>query len=63
MHFRGEYEGDVHPDENEVGAYVYKQMTELEKEIMEQPQIFTTWFKIAFTKIQKWWRERYQDRS
>ena len=61
--FAGEYEGDVHPDAGEVGGLVYKQLAELEKEIMEQPQIFTTWFKIAFPKIQKWWKERYGNRD
>jgi isopentenyl-diphosphate Delta-isomerase len=58
--FAGEYGGDIHPDVNEVGDYIYKNMHEIEKEIKEEPQKFTSWFKIAFPKIEKWWRERYE---
>jgi isopentenyl-diphosphate delta-isomerase len=58
--FAGEYEGRIHPDVNEVGDYVYKDMHEIEKQIEEDPQKFTSWFKIAFPRIKKWWREGYE---
>jgi len=58
--FAGEYEGEIRPDRNEVGDYVYKELFEIEKEIKDQPEKFTSWFKIAFPKIEQWWKERYK---
>jgi isopentenyl-diphosphate delta-isomerase len=58
--FAGEYEGEIRPDRNEVGDYVYKELFEIEKEIKDQPEKFTSWFKIAFPKIEQWWKEQYK---
>lgn len=57
--FAGEYEDSIHPNSNEVGDYAYKPMAQIKNEIEAQPQKFTSWFKIAFPKIEKWWREHY----
>ena len=50
----GMYNGDTHPNPDEVQAYIYKRMEDVNKEISEQPEIFTAWFHIAFPLLEKW---------
>lgn len=57
--FAGEYESDIHPNSNEVADYSYKPIDEIKKEMEQHPEKFTSWFKIAFPKIEKWWRMNY----
>ena len=57
--FAGEFEGVPQPDKEEVAEYRYVTMTELKRELQEHPEQFTSWFKIAFPKIEKWWLEQY----
>jgi len=57
--FAGEYEGSIQPDPLEVSDFVYAAMSEIRKEIETDPSKFTSWFKIAFPKIEAWWRENY----
>ncbi len=44
--FTGIYEGNFNPDKNEVSAVRYISMENLDKEILENPDNFTEWFKI-----------------
>jgi len=57
--FAGIYEGSFEPANNEVADYYYEDMEELKKTIRLQPQKFTSWFKIAFPKIENWWQQKY----
>jgi len=61
--FAGEYEGLIQPNENEVAAYQFENMEQLKSDIQNQPEKFTAWFKIAFPKIENWWREEYSLKS
>jgi isopentenyl-diphosphate delta-isomerase len=58
--FAGEYGSSIHPNSDEVAAYVYKPVDQIKREIETHPEKFTSWFKIAFPKIEKWWREKYE---
>jgi isopentenyl-diphosphate Delta-isomerase len=58
--FAGEYESNVYPNSNEVADYVYKPIAQIKKELEMHPEKFTSWFKIAFPKIETWWREKYE---
>ena len=49
--FIGTYNGDIHPDVNEVKNYSYRSMEEIEKSISEHPEAYTEWFRIAFPMI------------
>jgi isopentenyl-diphosphate delta-isomerase len=60
--FAGEYEGKIIPNPKEVSDYRYESMAVLRKDLEENPARFTTWFRIAFPKIDVWWRERYKER-
>jgi isopentenyl-diphosphate Delta-isomerase len=61
--FAGEYEREIHANSNEVADYIYKTMTQIKKEIEEHPGKFTSWFRIAFPKIENWWESRYEVRG
>ena len=58
--FAGEYEGGLDPNPTEVSGFLYTEMSELKRQIDNDPLKFTSWFKIAFPKIESWWKEKYQ---
>jgi isopentenyl-diphosphate delta-isomerase len=51
--FIGHYDGDISVDHNEVMDYCFKTINELQASLQSHPQKFTSWFKIAFPKIEK----------
>lgn len=57
--FAGEYESEIHPNAEEVMDYSYKEMTEIQAAIEHHPEKFTSWFKIAFPKVEEWWQNKY----
>lgn len=57
--FAGEHEGSINPNAAEVAAYAYKDMEALKAAIADYPQKFTSWFKIAFPRVEQWWEQQY----
>lgn len=57
--FAGEYDGPIEADAREVAGYCYKTMNDIKWAIREQPEKFTSWFKLAFPSIETWWQQRY----
>jgi isopentenyl-diphosphate Delta-isomerase len=57
--FAGKYDGSIQPHPQEVSDFVYEEMSEIKKQIETEPLRFTSWFKIAFPRIEKWWKENY----
>lgn len=57
--FAGEYEGPIDANKTEVAAYYYEDIKELKLAMQIRPQKFTSWFKIAFPRMEQWWWERY----
>jgi isopentenyl-diphosphate delta-isomerase len=57
--FAGEYEGPIFPNPQEVAAYKYREMDQIRSELQTSPQGFTSWFRIAFPRIELWWKEVY----
>jgi isopentenyl-diphosphate delta-isomerase len=57
--FAGEYEGPLNLNTAEVAACTFVPMEALEKDLALSPERYTTWFRIAFPRIEQWWRERY----
>jgi isopentenyl-diphosphate delta-isomerase len=55
----GEYENKIHPNQHEVAGYAYENMDRIKEDIKSCPQKFTSWFKLAFPKIEKWWQHQY----
>lgn len=58
--FAGEYFGGITPNPEEVAAYKYQSMAEIGVALQRHPSNFTTWFRLAFPTIEKWWRQQYQ---
>ena len=50
--FVGEYEGPVIPDPKEVSEYCYKSLDQIRTELLQQPHLYTEWFKIAFHEVE-----------
>ena len=61
--FTGEYEGEIIVNKNEVEDYSYQDLQEIKWAIENQPAKFTTWFIIAFHKIEEWWKAKYEVRN
>lgn len=54
----GYYNDSIHPNHHEVEAYRFVAMDVLEEELQQQPEQFTVWFQIAFTKVYNWWQNQ-----
>jgi len=50
--FIGEYEGAILPNPEEVCNYEYRSMNSIREAIQSTPQLFTSWFKIAFPALE-----------
>ena len=59
--FAGEYEGEMNLNPREVADVSYEEMAQLKWDISNEPAKFTSWFKIAFLKVEKWWQQHYRD--
>jgi isopentenyl-diphosphate Delta-isomerase len=59
--FAGEYEKDIYPNEAEVANVDYREMVDIKRDIEISPSHYTSWFKIAFPRIEKWWKEKYNN--
>jgi isopentenyl-diphosphate Delta-isomerase len=57
--FAGEYEGHIEMNKEEVCDYAYHELSSVKRLLLEKPEAFTTWFKIAFPQIEAWWKEHY----
>ncbi len=58
--FAGQFEGDIFPNDGEVAAIRYMEMKSIKTEMERHPEHFTSWFKIAYPKIETWWKERFR---
>jgi isopentenyl-diphosphate Delta-isomerase len=59
--FAGEYEGVINPNEAEVANVDYRKMVDIKTDIEINSSHYTSWFKIAFPRIEKWWKEKYNN--
>lgn len=57
--FAGEYDGPVVLNTDEVADFCYKEVHSIREALLEKPQKFTTWFRIAFPAIENWWEQNY----
>lgn len=47
----GIYNGPVNPDINEVQSFCFKDIDEIQEELIQKPETYTEWFKIAFPRV------------
>ena len=57
--FAGEWESKLQPDPSEVADLRYEDMEALKKGIRQEPDKYTAWFRIAFSRIEEWWKTQY----
>jgi isopentenyl-diphosphate Delta-isomerase len=50
--FIGYYDGPVFPDSNEAKDHSYKSMADVKADIGSHPELYTSWFKIAFPMLE-----------
>jgi isopentenyl-diphosphate delta-isomerase len=50
--FTGTYDGIILPDPEEVQDYKYQPADLIRRSIEAEPQLYTSWFKIAFPKLE-----------
>lgn len=52
--FEGVHTGQINANAEEVKDYAYRNLDEIENEIIRNPHQFTAWFAIAFPKVKQW---------
>jgi isopentenyl-diphosphate Delta-isomerase len=55
--FTGVYDGAILPDAGEVQSYAYRSMDDIRGSIETEPHLYTSWFKIAFPKLETYLAE------
>jgi isopentenyl-diphosphate delta-isomerase len=49
--YTGTYSGDLNPDKQEVKDYCFRSMIDIEEDLLQRPEKYTSWFKIAFPEL------------
>ena len=52
--FTGTFDGIVKPDPSEVIAFSFQTIDSIRHKIQKAPQLYTSWFKIAFPKLESY---------
>lgn len=52
--YTGTYESAINPDPEEVNNYAYFSMEAIRHSIHNEPHLYTSWFKIAFPKLESY---------
>lgn len=55
--FTGFFEGEILPDAEEVSDHAYRSMDDIRLSIKNAPELYTSWFKIAFPKLETYLAE------
>ena len=61
--FAGVYTGPVQPNPAEVADYAYQPMELIHEQVNNHPDSFTSWFRIAFPLVEKWWQQQAGERA
>lgn len=56
--FMGRYSGPVSPDPDEVSEYRFLPMGSIGELLQREGKQFTSWFHIAFPRVEKWMKEQ-----
>lgn len=57
--FAGEFSGALQADPEEVADTRYETMERLRADLKQEPERFTSWFRLLFPQIEGWWAGRY----
>ena len=56
--FAGHFSGALEPNTEEVAGYRYLSLDAIRERLQKEPETFTTWFRIAFPRVEAWWKNR-----
>lgn len=56
--FIGNYQGNICPNPLEVKDYAFRTFENINQLIATEPAAFTSWFLIAFPKVNAWWLQQ-----
>jgi isopentenyl-diphosphate Delta-isomerase len=56
--FAGHFSGALEPNPDEVAGYRYASLDEIRESLQTGPEAYTTWFRIAFPRVEAWWTNR-----
>ena len=51
--YTGTYSGNLQPDKQEVKDYCFRSVTDIEEDLKNRPEKYTSWFKIALPLLSK----------
>ena len=57
--FIGRYQGPVLPNQLEVASYLYLSIDEVQLNLQHNPDEYTIWFKIAFSRVAEWYKNNF----
>jgi len=60
--FAGEYNGKIKFNTDEIMDVCYKDMDVIRLELRSHPHHYTSWFLLAFPKVEDWWNQRYKNK-
>lgn len=60
--FAGEYNERTDFNPAEVMNTCYKKISEIKESLQIEPEIYTSWFNIAFPQIEAWWNKEYNNK-
>jgi len=52
--FIGKFDGEIQADPEEIADYTFRPMEEIRRDLLEKRGSYTTWFQIAFPKVEEW---------
>ncbi len=58
--FVGEYDGTVNISKTEVMDFCFKDMSEIKHSLQTHPLKYSSWFHLAFPRIETWWNLSYK---
>jgi isopentenyl-diphosphate Delta-isomerase len=56
--FTGYYNEEINPNKEEVQDYCFKTVEEIKQSLSTHPLKYTSWFHIAFPKVESWLQQK-----
>ena len=58
--FVGKYDGELSANPEEIADYTYRSMEEIRQDLIDKPERYTAWFRIAFPGVDQWIGNNWQ---
>jgi len=51
--YTGVYNGELNPDKQEVHDYCFRSLEDIDQDLQQRPEKYSSWFRIAFPELVK----------